>query len=231
VWTTGTVLLLHFDGANLSTTILDNADDWTGVAYGKGRFIAVSSTGSFSTSINGTVWTGGFTTVGLANIAYGENRFVAVQSGVGSTVSAISFDGTTWTYGTLPAANWSGVGYGQGVWIAVAPTVGAVVSNDGITWNTQSIGSDSWCAVAFGNVMKPGRFIAVSGKLTTSTSAAIIATGATAQARATVVAGRISQFKIWEPGSGYGSAPVMTIIDPNKSSEVRTSIRIGNGVI
>ena len=231
VWTTGTVLLLHFDGANLSTTILDNADDWTGVAYGKGRFVAVSSTGSFSTSTDGTSWTGGFTTVGLSNIAYGENRFVAVQSGVGSTVSAISFNGTTWTYGTLPAANWSGVGYGQGTWIAVAPGSNSAVSNDGVNWTTQSIGNDQWCAVAFGNVMKPGKFIAIAGKLTTSTSASIITTGTTAQARCVVVAGRISDFKIWEPGSGYGSAPVMTIIDPNNSSEVSTSIRIGNGVI
>ena len=231
VWTTGTVLLLHFDGANLSTTILDNADDWTGVAYGKGRFVAVSSTGSFSTSTNGTSWTGGFTTVGLANIAYGENRFVAVQTGTGATNCAISFNGTTWTYGTMPAANWSGVGYGQGLWIAVAPTYGSVVSNDGINWTTQSIGNDNWCAVAFGNVMKPGKFIAIAGKIATSTSAAIVSTGATAQARATVVAGRISEFKIWEPGSGYASAPVMTIIDPNNSSEVSTSIRIGNGVL
>jgi len=230
-WTTGTVLLLHFDGTNLSTTILDNADDWTGVAYGKGKFVAVSSTGSFSTSTNGTSWTGGFTTVGLANIAYGENKFVAVQTGLGSTVSAISVDGTTWTYGTLPAANWLGVGYGQGTWIAVAPGSNSAVSNDGINWTTQSIGNDQWCAVSFANVSKPGKFIAIAGKLTTSTSGVVISTGTTAQARATVVAGRISEFKIWEPGSGYVSAPVMTITDPNNSSEVSTSIRIGNGVI
>jgi hypothetical protein len=230
-WTTGTVLLLHFDGTNLSTTILDNADDWTGVAYGKGKFVAVSSTGSFSTSTNGTSWTGGFTTVGLANIAYGENRFVAVQTGLGSTVSAITVDGTTWTYGTLPAANWLGVGYGQGTWIAVAPGSNSAVSNDGINWTTQSIGNDQWCAVSFANVSKPGKFIAIAGKLTTSTSGVVISTGTTAQARATVVAGRISEFKIWEPGSGYVSAPVMTITDPNNSSEVSTSIRIGNGVI
>jgi hypothetical protein len=231
-WTTGTVLLLHFDGTNNSTTILDNADDWTGVAYGKGRFVAVSSTGSFSTSTNGTSWTGGFTTVGLANIAYGENRFVALQAGAGSTVSAITTDGSTWTYGAISSANWQAVGYGQGLWIAVANgSSNAAYSNDGISWSLQAIGTAPWCAVSFANISKPGKFIAIAGRVSTTTTAAIISTGATAQARATVVAGRISEFKIWEPGSGYTSAPVMTITDPNNSSEVSTSVRIGNGVI
>jgi hypothetical protein len=95
----------------------------------------------------------------------------------------------------------------------------------------QAIGTAPWCAVSFANISKAGKFIAIAGRVSTTTTAAIISTGATAQARATVVAGRISEFKIWEPGSGYTSAPVMTITDPNNSSEVSTSVRIGNGVI
>jgi hypothetical protein len=232
-YSSGTTLLLHFDGANNSTTILDNADDWTGIQYGKGKFVAVASTGSFAYSSNGTSWTGGFTTTGMTNIAYGENRFVALQSGAGSTVSAISFDGITWTYGTIASANWQGLTYGQGTWAAVATgTTSMAISNDGITWTTQTIGSSApWCAVSFANISKPGKYLAIAGKSTSSTTAAIISTGTTTQARAIVVAGRISSINIWEPGSGYTSAPTMTITDPNNSSEVSTSIRIGDGVL
>jgi hypothetical protein len=51
------------------------------------------------------------------------------------------------------------------------------------------------------------------------------------QARAVVVSGRISKFRIWEPGSGYVVAPTMTVIDPNRGDPVSFQVRIGDGVL
>jgi hypothetical protein len=55
--------------------------------------------------------------------------------------------------------------------------------------------------------------------------------GILARARAVVVSGRISKFRIMEPGSGYGTAPTVTITDPNRGDPVSYIVRIGNGVL
>ena len=49
--------------------------------------------------------------------------------------------------------------------------------------------------------------------------------------RATVVDGKISQIRIWEPGQGYLTAPTITITDPNNTTEAPTGVRIGDGVL
>jgi hypothetical protein len=36
---------------------------------------------------------------------------------------------------------------------------------------------------------------------------------------------------MWDPGTGYSSAPVMTVTDPNNTVEVPHTVRIGNGVL
>jgi hypothetical protein len=93
VYDTGTVLLLHFEGANASTAILNSADDWTSVEYGRGIFVATSANNrSVSYSTNGTTWTGAALTYSLSKLAYGNNRFVALQTGSATDKVAISFD-------------------------------------------------------------------------------------------------------------------------------------------
>jgi hypothetical protein len=54
--------------------------------------------------------------------------------------------------------------------------------------------------------------------------------GTRAQARAVVVSGRIAKFRVFEPGSGYASAPTLVIGDP-QGSGVEYQVRIGNGVL
>ena len=49
--------------------------------------------------------------------------------------------------------------------------------------------------------------------------------------RATVVDGKISQIRIWEPGQGYLTAPTITITDPNNTVDAPTQVRIGDGVL
>jgi hypothetical protein len=55
--------------------------------------------------------------------------------------------------------------------------------------------------------------------------------GTGAQVRAKVSSGRITQFFIINPGSGYTQTPAMTIVDPNETIEAPFQIRIGNGVL
>jgi hypothetical protein len=44
--------------------------------------------------------------------------------------------------------------------------------------------------------------------------------------------GKISQINIWNPGTGYASAPTVTITDPNNiGADAPTQVRIGNGVL
>ena len=55
--------------------------------------------------------------------------------------------------------------------------------------------------------------------------------GTGAQVRAKVASGRIVNFFIINPGSGYTQTPAMTIVDPNETIEAPFQIRIGNGVL
>jgi hypothetical protein len=56
-------------------------------------------------------------------------------------------------------------------------------------------------------------------------------TGATTKARAVVTDEKISVIRITEPGSGYSTAPTMTITDSNNIYEAPFSVRKGDGVL
>lgn len=224
-------------GVNWSAATLPEGADWNAVEYGKGKFVATavsdSSTTGVAISTNGTTWTSATLTGGAIDLAYGNNRWVAIEGGApGATGVSISFDGVTWISGSIEAGDWRSITYGQGLFAAVAQdNTRIALSRDGLTWEYQTIGSNPWSSVIFGNVVKPGSFIAVAGLSSNSTAGKKIETGVRAQARAVVVSGRISAINLWEPGSGYTSAPVITITDPNNSSEVAVSVRIADGVI
>ena len=53
----------------------------------------------------------------------------------------------------------------------------------------------------------------------------------TTKARAVVEDERIVAITIWDPGSGYSSAPTMTVTDPNNTIEVPHTVRIADGVL
>ena len=83
----------------------------------------------------------------------------------------------------------------------------------------------------FGNPGQVGSFVTVASG--TSTVAAQIKAGATTRARAYVASNQLTEIWIREPGSGYtGSAPTMTITDPNNTGADATyTARVGNGAI
>ena len=136
------------------------------VAYGGGRFVAVSDGSSdiAATSTDGVTWTQ--TTLPATaywnSVTYGNGKFVATASGVNS---AYSEDGITWALATIlsESGSWDSVAYGGGRFVAVsmAPNK-AAYSEDGITW-TQTTMPDpgKWFTIAYGG----DRFVALDGGL------------------------------------------------------------------
>ena len=89
---------------------------WNGIAYGNGKFVAVSSNGKTAYSTDGSVWTEGnnvpaaFPSIyGFTSLVYGDGKFVAaVMNGMngGSENHLIySTDGISWTGVNLPTSD------------------------------------------------------------------------------------------------------------------------------
>lgn len=190
------------------------------------------------------------------SIAYGNNRFVTIAN---TGEVAYSFDAVNWLPATMPsqdgstAHNWKRIRYAQGVFFAIGDTgeriVGAddtsgattfaATSFDGIVWTNRELASEErWKSIGFGNPYIESRDSSV-GKNTpmwiaipdTSDQFNKIQTGARALGRAFVVAGQISEIRLWDTGSGYTSGPVVTLIDPNNTSDVIIQNRTGDGVL
>jgi hypothetical protein len=216
-----------WDGTTLTWTghIMDvvadsSAKDWVSVAYGNKRFVAISSTGDVAYSFNGQDW------------------LPAVLP---------TQDGST-------AHNWKQIRYGQGVFFAVGdtgsrtvgaeittgPTTYAATSYDGIVWTSRTLASEqNWGVIAFGNPdialgdstqtnSKP-TFIVAPTSSTTSLNR--VYTGARALGRVVVGGIGVDFIKIWEPGSGYTSDPIMTLTDPGKTLDPTYKPRLEDGVL
>jgi hypothetical protein len=144
---------------------------FSGVCYGDGLFVAVSTTvtsgignDAIMTSSDGITWiTRPIEGRTATSVCYGNGLFVAVSnSGVGNRVMT-SPDGITWTIRSSAADNnWVSICYGNGLFVAVSTTgVGnrVMTSPDGITWTIRSSTADnSWYSICYGN----GLFVAIS---------------------------------------------------------------------
>lgn len=190
-------------------------------------------------------------------VSYGNNRFVAVSS---QGDIGYSFDGIVWYPGTMPTPdgstimNWNSINYGQGVFVATCdtggrdiagdattgPTTFIATSTDGIVWTSRFLSAEAeWRRAAFGNPdlhvgdstvsSNTGMWVIVPGN--TGQYGQRVFTGARAQGRCVVQTGRITQIKIWDPGSGYTTEPTLLIADPNNTSEIFVENRLGYGVL
>jgi len=215
------------------------AGTWAAVAYGQGRWVAITTGGTATAYSNngGTSWTAGGSLPASStwtSIAYGRNKFVAVSSD-GTVSPAYSVDrGTTWS--NTGITGWlnqtvENIRYGQGVFVAANSTSNDMASSeDGIVWTTRAItrasGTGALVAVN-GNPNQGSIWAIIPSASTTAASSALL--GATAQARAYVADNKIFAVRITDPGSGYSSAPTMTITDPNNLYEAPFTVRTGNG--
>jgi predicted RecA/RadA family phage recombinase len=178
---TATYALRVFGNGWLSrASAADN--DWWGVAYGNGLFVAVGLSGTGNrvmTSPDGITWTSQSSAADnyWYGVTYGNGLFVAVGfSGSGNRIMT-SPDGITWTTRNSQSdINWSSVIYGNGTFVAVANTGGTsrvITSTDGINWTLRTAAStNAWYSVTFGN----GLFVAVSNNDTSGTGRVMTST-------------------------------------------------------
>ncbi|WP_341523005.1 hypothetical protein AABC73_07065 [Pseudomonas sp. G.S.17] len=179
---------------------------WTGMAYGAGRFVAITGSSiptangqngqATAVSTDGLTWTaGGSLPIGAywRYVRWCNNKFIATYnrngSGVGSTTCAVSSDGLTWTSVTLPAnRQWSDVAFGNGKYVMLCAVDGitdqfgtgtvVLTSTDAVTWTPGTMPvAAHWGNIVFGN----GKFVAVGGinGLTGSNAAAVSTDGIT----------------------------------------------------
>lgn len=147
--------------AGVTTVTLPASIGWTGIAYGNGIFVAVSSTttGSIS-SDGGKTWTSMTTPFGCIGIAFGAGVFVIIYN-LGKV--ATSTDGSTWVVQSTPiTATWQCIAFGGGSFVIVgAGTSGENInSKDGKTWVAgAAVPAITWRSMAYGN----GIFVAVGG--------------------------------------------------------------------
>ena len=234
IGTTTTAAYSTTDGVSwVAMTGLPSAS-WTDVAYGGGTWVAVASSGTdAASSTNGTSWTSRTIESGnWGSVTFGKNMFIAMPAGGTLTTGAYSLNGTTWSTMTVPSATYNKVSYGQGLFFAVSASTAAASSEDGINWTsrTMSASANGYSSVTFGNPNRTGTWAAVQAG-TAGTVASSHQLGCKAYARAVVADEKIIAIRVIEPGSGYTSAPALTITDPNNIVEASTSVRIGDGVL
>ena len=159
----------YADGITWTSRTSAANNNWVGVTYGNGIFVAVSWSGTGNrvmTSPDGITWTARTSAAdnNWYSVTYGNGTFVAVSwYGTGNRVMT-SPDGITWTSRTSAANNnWYSVTYGDGTFVAVSETGSGnrvMTSPDGITWTSRTSAADnSWYGVTYGN----GTFVAVAG--------------------------------------------------------------------
>jgi len=173
-------MALSSDGVTWAAINAVGTANWNDVAYGNGRFVAVSNAGTASPYYNmayssdGISWTqisinSGSNYITWNGVTYGNGRWVAVgscPSGYNSVgMAAVSSNGSTWTTYTLGSAisgnsnSWYGITYDNIRFVAVGSSGKMAYSlNNGSTWNEITGNYGNWSGVAYGN----GKFAAVS---------------------------------------------------------------------
>jgi hypothetical protein len=130
-----------------AATIPSGGFQYSSMAFGGGKFVAVGSgpSADFAVSSNGKTWSlVSVASLNWASVAYGAGTFVAVQGNGATTTSLYSTNGgVTWnsTPNNAPSG-WNSVAYGNGRFVAVGgsvPNDAFAVSSDGISWATLSL--------------------------------------------------------------------------------------------
>lgn len=115
---------------------------WTGLAFGHGLFVAVSSVGTVDTSANGVTWTQRFWRPknSFSSITYGDGRFIAVDAAQGDVLMSLN------------GVNWS---------LITQPLTGAVAApSDGLHFGAVAYGDGNF--VAFGDSTSGAGYVATS---------------------------------------------------------------------
>ena len=222
---------------------LPNADYWSDVTYGGGKFVAIAGTAAnpsnnaaYSTD-GGSSWTAVTLPASSAwsKVTYGRDRFVAMTAKTDSSTAetAVSYDGVTWYAGSIEPGEWTGIGYAQGTFCAVKSDTGSqsdviAFSRDGYHWRTKLLGAgfETRAGVA-GASTSSDWIVATSGE----SNGDKITYGTQALCRPIVGSGRIGTFILHEPGAGYSNNPTVVVHDNKNTLDVTTIAEVANGVL
>jgi hypothetical protein len=144
---------------------------WSAVAFLHGQWIALSQSGAIAHSSNASTWSVQMGPVGSWQTAtYGAHRFIALSSANVVPNEMISSNGVAWSTVTGPPGTpqqaghpvlhgqWTGVTYGDGLFVAVSSVGTVVTSPNGVSWTRIFWRpQDDFTSITFAD----GRFIAV----------------------------------------------------------------------
>jgi hypothetical protein len=232
-------------------TVSDSTGDstvssYTDVVYGKGQFVAVSTSDrATAVSEDGVTWTrnneaivdrGSEYFYDFIGVQYGDNRYLAVSS---DGITVYSFDAVTWYEGTplnLTGAEQAiSLRYSQGVFFVIYGEAGTAfntvaTTEDGLLWYYRTIGTDDWSVAEYGYVGNSHKWKVLANN---STDQNTVRTGKQALLRAEIRQGQFQNVLIWDPGSGYTEENTveLTITDETFTVAVETESRLGDGVL
>jgi hypothetical protein len=217
------------------TKILGFEYDNAGVSYNSSTAFSFTGSGLSAATSSANVRTGGVYEVRLTDLtssgSYGGGGYLNVVnnaqagSGSGGTIYLGAGDSNAQSnYLGMRIVIISGKGSGQYGYISAynASTKLATILKE-------SDGTAGWDAMQSVNAvvdLDTTSQYSIEPRITFSAPGS----GTRAQARVVIASGRIGKFRVFEPGSGYSSAPTLVIGDPNGSG-VEYQVRIGNGVL
>ena len=154
------------------------------------------------------------------------NKFFVSNANVAqSSTSAI----TVWTESdTPPHTGPYKVSYSQGTYMAITTNGEVAYSYDAVSWKTLTTLSGTYSTI-IGGRYNGGYFIPLqAGPMSSLT---VLKKGSVPLCRVITNAGKVSKIQIIDPGSGYTSAPTVTITDNVNTIDVSVQARIANGVL
>lgn len=167
-----------------------------------------------------------------ANNIGGAGYITATNTAQAGTATQITISNTD--------SNGSAVYAGMAIWIVSGTGAGQYAYIDAYNSGTKiatvlknSDGSSGWDSVygaSIASALDSTTEYVIEPRLVFS-GGGVSAYADIAKARAKVEDGKITQIRIWHPGSGYSSTPTMTITDPNNTVEAPHTVRTGDGVL
>lgn len=161
-------------GTNWAAAELPDAGEWTALAAGNNRFVAIrEGSARMAYSLDGVNWTRGFMPQNRdwVDVIYAKGKFVAIASN--SEEYAVSEDGITWTENVFPditgvgdstATQWKAITYGKNKFLAISQADNVVATSPTGGTGTWTVYENAlptitdWQSVAYGN----NRYVAIS---------------------------------------------------------------------
>ena len=205
--------------------------------------VAWSATGQYWHTIDGTQVTPAVVSPRRAPAfectdgAYGNNRLVLIgqesdDSAFGYVPTPYTFDGETWETGYIEFGDFSRISYGAGVFIASGLGNFIARSQSGATWRTYNDDSTSYATSELGqweaSAYHAGSWVLLQNGSSTWNK---IVTGARPILRAKVESSRLTALTIYDPGSNYDTAPVITVTDNTSTIDSIFDVRLNDGVL